>query len=113
MAEAQHTSGDWYVHEDVGRFFILCPDPKEPNDPWHIAKVVHGASDCTSLAELRTVDEANARVLAAAPLGFELARELLRACDRRTGREISDVTRLEIEPLRKLAEKFMAAVEGS
>lgn len=60
-----------------------------------------------------SISQANARLIAASPIGFELAREILRACDHSTGREISAVTRKEIEPLRKLAEEFMKTATQS
>jgi hypothetical protein len=43
-------------------------------------------------------------------LSNELASEVVRGCDPRTGRIISDITRREIEPLRLLAVKLLAAL---
>lgn len=55
---------------------------------------------------------ANARLISASPLGYDLASEILLALDPRSGREVSDVTRREMEPICRLAAEFMAKVEG-
>lgn len=85
------------------------------DDIWQHAEPIWGGDGETvcviSKSDVRGLNVANAHLIAAAPIGYELASEILRACDRSTGRQIDDVTRREIEPLRKLAEKFMAVAE--
>jgi hypothetical protein len=60
----------------------------------------------------REVEEAYQNLILAAPRGLELAEEILRTCDPTTGRILSDITRREIEPIRKLAEAFLVQVKG-
>lgn len=107
MSEAKFTPGPWEADKwRVARLWQV----QSSLGPVECCKVI---CDTGSNKAIRTEENAaNARLIAASPIGYELASEILRACGPGTGRQISDVTRQEIEPLRKLAEKFMAVATG-
>ncbi len=73
------------------------------------ARALQAAVD--ALAGSAQSAENGLRVQPIIDLAVHLADEIRRACDLSTGRQISDVTRQEIEPLRKLAEAFLKKVE--
>lgn len=54
----------------------------------------------------------NARAIENVPGMLEVCVELIRALDPRTGREVSDVTRQEMEPLRKHALSIIWNIAG-
>lgn len=101
-----HTQGPW-------RLCFDHPDLSYRNDIGYIrASSGMHAEQCCEIATIYSCDHlpeqaANARLIAVAPEGYELAVEILRAFDETTGRIMSDVTREEMEPIRKLAEALL------
>lgn len=124
MSEAKFTPGPWELStftradgqpiatvDDVADAVAASARwPGGVAELWGVT--IPGTGDVIAYTGNGPTREANARLIAAAPIGYELSNEILRACDRGTGRQISDGTRQEIEPLRKLAEQFMAAARG-
>ena len=112
MSHAEFTPGPWEVVENDGAY-MNHPEMGairiEERDTVHEMVLAVVITDCPLLVE---AGAANARLIAAAPDGYNLAVEILRALDARTGYQCSDVTRREMEPLRRHAAEFLAKVYG-
>lgn len=98
-AIGKHSKGDWRPYlRKTDRQWMVITDAS----PLAIASV-------TDFGGMPAMD--NTYLIAASPEAYELAMAVSRALDPDSGPGVSDVTRQEMETIRKLAEQFLAKVE--